>query len=412
MKQYIKFDEAKNLILRYVKPLGTEYISTRECLFRVVAEDIIAKYDVPNYNNSAMDGFAIKSQETINATKERPVVLKIVDVLPAGKRKKIALKENICLKVMTGSLIPDEFDAVIEKELVEETSGYIKIFNKVEKYRNIRFRAEDIKKGDKLLPKGIFVSPVYHGIIISCGYETLKVYKLPKVGIIATGDELVDIEQQPKEGQVKNVNTYTLTGLVKKLFLPTVCFGIVKDNFNELKKVIRRIIFKENVDVLLISGGVSKGEYDLVKPVLGELGVIPVFWEVRQRPGKPLYFGVLKDKNMKYIFGIPGNVASNIIVFEMLIKPALIKLTGRNDFDKEEYFEAVLEEDIKKKIGVKTFLRGSCIYKDGKIFVKTTGLQGSGILKSMIGCNCIIILDENISFLQKGAIIKIKKVDW
>jgi len=406
MKLDISFDEAKKIILNSVKsPLGKEIINVKESLWRTVAENVRAKYDIPNYDNSAMDGFALRSKDTKNATKTHPVKLKIVGQLQAGSVTKYKISSCECITVMTGSCIPLGSDAVVEKEKVVVENGYIKIFSPVEKYRNIRFRGEDVKKGELVVKKGTLITPQVLGMIISCGYDKIKVYRKPKVGIIATGDELVDVGEKISFGKVYNVNSYTLSGLVSKYGCEYINFGIAKDEYKELTSKIKKAL--NLCDIVLISGGVSKGEYDFVKPVLTKLSVKPFFWQVKQRPGKPVFFGIyFKNGNKVPVFGVPGNVVSNFIVFEMLVKPLLFKLSGRDDED--IYYQAVIEEKIVKKSGVKLFLRGITKYVNGKFFVRTTGPQGSGILKSLVIGNCIIILDEKVEVVNPGDVVKIK----
>ncbi len=408
MKHYIFFNEAKNIVLSTIRPLKTELVSVKNSLFRVIAQDIKSKYDIPNYNNSAMDGFAVRSKDTLTATKTSPVSLKIIGTMPAGRKlnKKIRYcKDKPCISIMTGSPLPKGFDAVIEKEAVIEENGYIKVFSPVEKFHNIRFHGEDVVRGETVIKKGKLITAAELGMIISCGYKNVKVYTQPRVAIIATGDELVEIEEKISFGKVKNVNSYTLSALVEKNYCIPLNLGIARDNFYMLKRKIKKGL--DIADMVLISGGVSHGEYDLVKPVLQSLGAEPHFWEIRERPGKPVFFATF---NHKYIFGVPGNVVSNMVVFEMLIKPALLKLSGRGQFIDEPLYDAILKEPIKKKTGLRYFIRGMCEYKDSKFYVRTTGPQGSGILKSMLLANCIIILDEKTGSLSKGDVVKIKLI--
>ncbi|MCS7228118.1 MAG: molybdopterin molybdotransferase MoeA, partial [Endomicrobia bacterium] len=268
MKQNISFDESKNIILNSAKtPIGEEIISVKKSLNRVIAEDIISKYDIPNYHNSAMDGYAIRAVDTKTATEDKPVMLKIVGKIQAGKNIKFKISHGECFLVTTGSLLPYNSDAVIEKEsVVVVDNKFIKVFSPVEKYRNIRFRGEDVKKGELVVNRGFVVSPQILGMIISCGYSKIKVYRKPLVGVISTGDELVDVGGRISTGKVYNVNTYTLSGLMVKYGCDYINFGIARDKYHQIKTKIQKAL---NVcDVVLVSGGVSKGDYDIVKPVL------------------------------------------------------------------------------------------------------------------------------------------------
>lgn len=406
MKHNVEFKEALNLILSSVTHhIGTKIIDVREALWYTCAVNVKAKYDIPNYNNSAMDGYAIRSEDTKNATVTKPVQLKIVGELPAGKICHMKISSGECVSVMTGSCLPQGADAVIEKEKIKLQDDTIKIFSPVKTKTNIRFRGEDVKKSETVVHKGTLITPAVLGMIISCGYDKIKVYHKPKIGIIATGDELVDVGEKVTYGKVRNVNSYTLSALAKKYHFEVLNYGIVKDQYKSLKTVITKAL--KNCDTVLISGGVSKGEYDLVKPVLIDLGVKPIFWQVKQRPGKPVFFGVYIHNGKKLpVFGVPGNVVSNYIVFEMLVKPLLFKLEGR--VEEEQYSTAISEETIYKKEGLRYFLRGIAEYKNKKFYVRTTGPQGSGILKSLVCGNCLIILEEEKANIYRGETVTIK----
>ncbi|MCS7151386.1 MAG: molybdopterin molybdotransferase MoeA [Endomicrobia bacterium] len=406
MKQNVEFKTALNLILNSVnKKLRTEFRNVKESLWYTCAVNVKSKYDIPNYDNSAMDGFAIRSTDTQNAKIDNPIKLKIVGEIKAGKVSRLKISSGECVSVMTGSCLPQGADAVIEKEAVEYEDNKIKIFSKVKPNKNIRFCGEDVKKNEVVVEKGTLITPSALGMIISCGYDKIKVYRKPKIGIIATGDELVDVGEKVTYGKVRNVNSYTLSGLVEKYHFKAYNYGIAKDEVKQLKSKLTKALAE--CDVILISGGVSKGEYDLVKPVLLQLEVKPIFWQVKQRPGKPVFYCIYYRNGQKIpIFGVPGNVVSNYIVFEMLIKPLLYKLEGRNE--QEQYFDAIIEEPVEKKLGLRYFLRGVVVQKNGKFYVRTTGPQGSGILMSLLRANCLIVLDERQKNVKKGDTVKIK----
>lgn len=406
MKHNVEFNEALELVLSSInRPLGKDLVDVRQSLWHTCAENVKAKYDVPNYDNSAMDGYAIRSKDTKHATARKPVELKVIGELPAGKAVRLKIAPGECVSVMTGSCLPLGADAVIEKESVKVESNIVKIFSPVEPKRNIRFRGEDVKKSEVVIHKGSFITPAVLGMLISCGYDKVKVYIKPKVGVIATGDELVDVGEKVSYGTVRNVNSYTLSGLLETYHFIPINYGIVKDDYKQLKSVVTKAL--KNCDLVLISGGVSKGDYDFVRPVLLELGVKPIFWQVKQRPGKPVFFGVYHNDGKKLpVFGVPGNVVSNYIVFEMLIKPLLMKLEGRNV--KEQFYSAVSLETIQKKRGLRYFLRGIVEYINGRFYVRTTGPQGSGILKSLVYGNCIIILEEDKDKICKGDLVTVK----
>lgn len=409
MKQLIFFNKAKKLVLNSCKKLKTEMISIKNSLFRITAKNLFSKLTVPNYNNSAKDGFAIKSWATKNASLKNPVYLKIIGTSSSGKKSKFHKKYDkkfSCIKIMTGAPLPKNFDSVIEKELVIKKNGFIKIIKPIKKYSNVRFKGNQLEKNEFLFPKGTRLQPQHIGILISAGINQILTYKIPTVGIITTGNEIVNIDKKPKFGQVKNSNSYVLQSLLQKYNFNFINYGLVKDNFNKIKSVVLKAI--KDCDVILISGGISHGEYDLVKPVLKNVGTKSIFWEIRCRPGKPLFFGTkIFNKKKKYIFGIPGNPVANFVQFEVLIKPFLLKLSGRKDFDNKNIFFAFLTKSIKKEPQFKYFLRGKYFVKKNIFFVTPLQNQDSSILKSVVKANCLIILNEQDVELKKGNIVKI-----
>ena len=400
MKKMISADEAIKIILTNTKLLPVEKIFINKSLRRVLAEDIFSPYNIPFADNSAMDGYALKSTDTIGANEKNPTKLKIVGIIPAGKVFKGKIKSGEACKIMTGGIIPDGADCVARKEICKEENGYVYIFEEVKKEKDLRKTGEDIKKGECVLKKGTEITPAVVGVLASVGKSNIYVYRKPKVSIIISGDEIADIDEPLIKGKVKNSNTYTLISMIKESGGIPINRGIIKDDKENLKKAIKECL---NSDIILSTGGVSVGDYDFTKEVIEELGFKVHFWKLRIKPGKPLLFATFEDK---LYFGIPGNPVSTMVIFYNFIMPAILKMQGKNNIFLPET-EAILDEDLKKKDERKEYIRGILYKKNGKLYVKSTGPQGSGILKSMVLGNCFIVVNENQKFINKGELIKV-----
>lgn len=397
----LKVEEAQKLILESVNLCKKEEREIIDSLGYVLAEDIYCPFDIPNFDNSAMDGFSLRAEDTKFASKENPAVLKIVADLPAGEFFRKKLKNGEAIKIMTGAPLPKECDTVVKVEDVEVEDGKVKIFTPCKKFENVRFKGEDLKKGELILKRTDILTPSAIGILARVGKKKVKVIGKPKVGIFSTGDELIEVGEKLKVGKIYNSNSYSLYSQVKVCGAIPLYFGIVKDREKLLEK--KFLEAAEKSDVIITSGGVSVGEYDLVKKILKKIGKIN-FWSIAQRPGKPLAFGKIRKKP---VFALPGNPVSSMIAFEEYVRPALLKMMGNKKIFREEV-EAILEENIEKKKGFRYFLRGIFTYRENKFYVKTTGPQGSGILKSMLLANCIIVLEEELEKIRKGSKVKIQ----
>jgi len=399
----IKVATALRTVLKEIKILDSEIIKLTDALGMVLSEDIRSDADIPGSDNSAMDGYALKSIDLKGASKNNPKVLKIIDQLKAGDIPGTRLENNQAIRIMTGALIPKGADSVIMVENTQrQDKNKVKIFKETVMGENIRRAGEDVRKGELVIPCGTLLKPAHIGLLAALGRAKVKVTRKPKVAILATGDELVDVKEKLKPGKIRSSNTYTLyTQIIKSGGIPKD-LGIAKDRPLELEKKIKLGL---DCDLILTSGGVSVGDYDLVKVILAKLGTDIKFWKIAMRPGKPLVFGTLKDK---LVFGLPGNPVSSMVSFEMFVKPAILKMLGQKHNDGIKEVEASVEEDIKKKPGLSYLLRANTRWHQGKYLTKTTGPQGSGILKSMGLANSLIILNEKDVYIKKGSIVKVR----
>ena len=401
----LRVSEALKAILDVTNTLPSEEIRLIDALERVLAEDIYADSDIPQLPNSAMDGYAVRSSDTFGASKDRPKTLKVISDLKAGSVSPEAVKDNQAIRIMTGAVMPAGADSVIMVELTEkEGMDRVKIFKETKPGENIRNAGEDIKKGEKVIEKGALLNSAHIGILASLGKSKVRVTRRPKVAVLATGDEVIDVDEELTPGKLRSSNTYTLYSQILKCGGIPKNLGIAKDRPQELEKKIKEGF---DCDLILTSGGVSVGDYDLVKFILAKIGTDIKFWKVAMRPGKPLVFGRLGEK---FIFGLPGNPVSSMISFEVFVRPAILKMLGQSHDTRKEV-DAVLEEDIQKKKGLRYFVRAQTRWDDGVYITRTTGPQGSGILKSMAMANSLIILPEDEEEVAKGVRVTVLFLD-
>ena len=400
----MKIEKALKIVLRPISSLPPEKIKLTNGLNRVLAEDLYAGINVPQLDNSAMDGYAVKSIDLRGASKANPRTLSVICDVRAGYIAPCSVKRNQAIRIMTGAPLPQGADSVIMVENTKtpkDNRKKVEIFKEIERGKNIRRRAEDIKKGELVIRKGTLLNAGHIGLLASLGKGTIKVARRPRVAILATGDEVINVGQKLSPEKLYNSNTYTMYNQILKCGAIPKRLGIAKDKPGELERKIKRGF---DCDIILTSGGVSVGDYDLVKHVLRKIGADIRFWKIAMRPGKPLTFGFIKKIP---VFGLPGNPVSSMISFENFVKPTIFKMLGRNQDEKNEV-EAIVEEDIKKKKGLRYFTRARVKWENGKYRAYTTGPQGSGILKSMTQANSLIILPEEKENIKKGSKVLVK----
>jgi len=397
----ISVDEALEIILGTIQVLGLERVDILDSLGRVLGEDVHAPYNIPPWDNSAMDGYAVIHKDIEGASRQNPAVLAVVADLPAGYTAQRAISRGEAIRIMTGAPIPGGCDTVVMVEDTQTEQDRVKIFNAPARGKHIRKAGEDVVKGSRVLARGSIVRPAAVGMLASLKRSVVSVFQRPRVAVISTGDELIDVDGELTAGKIVGSNTYSLASLVKDTGAQPVVLGIARDNPEALRAIFRAALA---ADVIISSGGVSVGDYDLVKDILRELGAEMKFWKVNMRPGQPLAFGVIQGKPT---FGLPGNPVSCMISFEQFVRPAILKASGHTRLFRP-LIEARLKEPLSKKEGKKYFLRCSISVEDGEYAVTTTGEQGSGILLSMVKANGLIILPETKSECAAGTMVKVQ----
>lgn len=400
----ISVEEALHTILAQVKRLEAETVPLLKALGRVLAEDVVSQTDIPNFRNSAMDGYALRAEDTRGASGERPVRLDVLEEIPAGYLPQFTIGPRQATRIMTGAFVPDGADAVVMVEYSRTEDTMVQIMRQAELGENIRGAGEDVKTGEVVLKAGKTVGPASIGMLAALGQVRVKVVRQPVVTILATGDEIIDVAERLTPGKVRNSNSYALAAQVLKLGATPKIIGIARDQADDMRE---KISVGLNGDALLTIGGVSVGDFDLVKGVLQNLGEI-ILWKVAMKPGKPLAFGAI---DQKLVFGLPGNPTSAMVTFEQFVRPALLKMAGRTHLKKPE-IKAILAEDVRKKPGRMHFLRVFVEKKGGEYHAALAGPQGSGMLKSMSQANGLLVLEEQVTEKRKGDLVSVQMLEW
>lgn len=394
--------EAQKTVFEATKTLGLEKVSLLDALDRVLGEDIIAARDNPPWDNSAMDGFAvrwedIKQEHAIT----KPVMLKVIEDVPAGTVATKTVGPGQAIRIMTGAPIPKGADTVVKVEETEPSEHTVKIFKEVERGGNIRSQGEDVKKGDCIIAKGTQIRPAEAGMLAILAKSFVLVYQRPRVAILSTGDELADLDERFDEDKIINSNSYGTAAAVQEAGGIPILLGIAKDQPAALKEKIAHGL---NADILVLSGGVSMGDYDFTKAVFKDLGAEMNFWKLAIRPGQPLAFGKIQGK---LAFGLPGNPVSSMVTFEQLVRPAMLKMGGHRSYGRP-VVQAVFQEKFSKRNDRRHFLRGILRRENNVLTVRTTGDQGSGILTSMVKANGLIDVPEEVERLNPGDIVNVQ----
>jgi molybdopterin molybdotransferase len=398
-------EEALERVLSAFHPLEPERVPILEALDRVLAEDVYAGADIPPLANSSMDGYAVLATDTAGASREAPARLRVVGEIAAGYITETKVTPGTAIRIMTGAPIPPGADAVVKVEDTEPQGEEVTIFAEAPPGQYIRPAGEDVRRGELVLRRGTVVRPQEIGMLATLGHRDVLVTRRPRVAILATGDEVVEIDALLGPGKIRNGNSYSNAAQVVKHGGVPVLLGIARDNVEELTEKIRAGL-EQNVDLFLTSGGVSVGDFDIVRDVLAAEGEIS-FWRVRMKPGKPLAFGKIGSVP---VLGLPGNPVSVMVSFEMFVRPAMLKMLGVTGWERHTV-EATLVDEVKHKDSRRHYLRVR-VEKRGEQYRATlTGGQGSGILSSMIKANGLAIIPEEWTHVPAGAQVRVMLLD-
>jgi molybdopterin molybdotransferase len=390
-------EQALERVLKEFHPLESERVPILQTLGRVLAEDVHADADIPPLANSSMDGYAVLAADTAGASRETPTHLHVVDELAAGYVSETAVTPGTAIRIMTGAPIPPGADAVVQVEETRAAGEQVEVFTTVRVGQFIRPAGEDVRRGERVLSQGTLVRPQEVGMLATLGHKAASVIRRPRVAILATGDEVVAIDAPLTPGKIRNANSYSNAAQVIRYGGIPILLGIARDRERELTEKIRAGL-AQGVDLFLTSGGVSVGDFDLVKKVLAAEGEIN-FWRVRMKPGKPLAFGRIGGVP---VLGLPGNPVSVMVSFEMFARPALLKMQGVTDWERP-VVAATLMDAVTHKDSRRHYLRAWIEAQDGEYRAYLTGEQGSGILSSMVKANGLAIIPEEWTHAPAGA---------
>ncbi|CAN4274690.1 MoeA Molybdopterin biosynthesis enzyme [Methylophilaceae bacterium] len=393
--------KAKLFIQAHLSPLtACELVPIKEGLGRVLAQAVLSPAQVPNYDNSAMDGYAFNS---LDIADQGQTSLSLIGTAYAGKGFHQPVQKGQCVRIMTGAMMPSGTDSVVVQEKVSLAADSISFSKPANSKMNVRYAGEDLSLGQTVLAAGHLIQAADLGLLASLGIAQISVYRKLKVAFFSTGDELAGIGQPLKIGQVYDSNRYTLYGMLSRLGLDILDFGAIADDPDLLEKTL--LAATQQADVVITSGGVSVGEADHMKTLLSKHGQV-LFWKINMKPGRPLAYGKIGEA---HYFGLPGNPVAVMVTFYQFVRVALLTLMGQTQIPPQPTFNVVCTEPIKKQSGRTEFQRG-ILYtdQDGSWKVKPTGNQGSAILSSMSKANCFIVLDESVGNLDAGTTVAVQ----
>lgn len=405
-------EEAQEEMLRHFAPLGSEIVPLRNALNRTLAQDIRADGDIPPFRNSAMDGYAVRAADLARPD-GAPLVLQVIGEVPAGGVATRPVVPRTAMRIMTGAPLPDGADTVVPFEETDEgrpdqlrTPGQVRIFSAPEQGANVRAAGEDMRAGTVALACHTPISPSAIGLLASLGLAQVPVYRRPRVAILATGDELVDVDQQPGPGQIRNANGYANAAQVLAAGGEVLQLPIARDTEAEVRAQLEAG-FAWNADLFLTSGGVSVGDYDVVKKVLQSMGEMQ-FWRVRMKPGKPIAFGHIAGTPL---LGLPGNPVSAMVCFELFGRPALLKMQGRSALFKP-VVTATFEGRLRDRADRRQYVRVRVEQQGAQFIARLTGEQGSGVLSSMLHADGLLIVPEGMTEVEPGARLQVLMLHW
>jgi molybdopterin molybdotransferase len=403
-------EEALEIVLSRVSTLPSASVPLLSSLGCVLAEQIISDIDNPPFDNSAVDGYAVRAGDVASASNDNPVTLELEGEVSAGDQAGLSVGAGECIRVMTGAPMPAGADAMVMREDAEPRGRTISIRASAQPGDHVRRAGEDFHRGDVVLAAGARIGAAEIGMLAAVGKAEVSVYRRPRVAVFSTGDELVDISFTPGNGQIRDSNRYALEALVHEAGGEVTLSRRLPDDLDATVRAFSLAAGlgeEDAVDVIVTSGGVSVGDRDFVKPALEKLGTLEL-WRVSMKPGKPLAFGRIENT---YFLGLPGNPISTMVTFELFVRPLLRKLAGHSDLFRRRVRAELLDE-VSHAPGRREYVRCRLTEREGRIVALPTGAQGSGILSSMLGANALLIVPEHSSGLAAGDVAEALLLDW
>ncbi len=390
----IPVKQAYEIMINSAKELGREKILFRDALGRILAEDVVADRDLPPFDRSMRDGYACRRSDVENE-------LEVIEIIPAGYEPQHKIEANKCAKIMTGAIVPEGADCIAMREFVEEIGGDKIRITKQDGEDYIHFRGEDIRADDVIIRSGTKILPQHIGILASVGCTKPMVSIRPRIGIIVTGNEIVEPEISPEIFQIRNSNAYQLLAQISNIGVAPKYYGIAKDDEKNLENTIRKAL-DEN-DVVIVSGGVSMGDYDFVPKIAQKIGVKKLFHKVAIKPGKPTYFGILGEK---YFWGLPGNPVSTFVIAEHFVKPFIYKLMGY-DYHPVE-LDGILGADIVREKWERDEWFPVKMMPDGTII--PLRYNNSGHIAALADADAILGIEKGVKIVKKGTTVYVRPI--
>ncbi len=404
----IPVDEAIKICLEQTGLMNSERLPLTAALGRVLAHDICSQREHPPWDNSAMDGYAVRWKDISDASSDSPAMLQVIGEVRAGGMSDREVGTNEAIQIMTGAPVPNGADTVVRIEDTEPSGNSVKILRPNNKGGNIRRRGEDVSLYHKVIDAGTRCRPGEIGMLATAGVVWSQFYQQPKISVLTTGNELAEPGESLDPEKIVNSNAYSIAAQVSESGGLPVSIETARDSKENLEQQMRQAL---DADIALIIGGVSVGKYDFVKDVLADLGCDMKFWRVKMRPGHPVAFGVLPAHDSggkkKLLFGLPGNPVACMVAFYQFVLPVMRKMMGMQQLFLNEV-DAVLEEDISIHSGRRHFARAVTTYDEGRYRVRLTGAQGSGILTSMVQANSFLVLPENQGEYKMGETVRVQ----
>jgi molybdopterin molybdotransferase len=385
----ISVEEAFQHIIGHFRPLPAERVPLNEALDRVLVDELSSPENVPAFDNSAMDGYAVRRADVLEAREDNPIALRVLADLAAGYTAKVKVEPGTAIRIMTGAPIPEGADAVVMREETREApkaENSVEILVAPEEAENIRRAGEDIRRGSRVMPAGAVVSPAAIGVMASIGLVKVEVVRRPRVALLATRDELVEVGQPLQPGQIRASSSYALEALIRQMGAVPVNLGIAKDDPVDLRV---KILKGTQCDMLITTGGVSVGDYDLVKEILADVGQMNL-WKVNKQPGKPQAIGVIDGTP---VVGLPGNPVSSLVAFEVFVRPAIRRMQGHKRLHKPPT-QVELLGAYDKRNERRQFLRAQVHMKKNAFIATLGGAQGSHQLSGVARANGLVVLPE------------------